>query len=44
MKVGPLSLPVANTSEALGFVVLVVLSIFLVRMLPVPTSMKRLVP
>jgi hypothetical protein len=44
MKVGPLDLPVSNSNQILGFVLLVVLSIFLVRMLPIPATFAKFKP
>lgn len=40
MRVGPLSLPVSNASEAVGFLLLVVVSIYVARLLPIPAKFK----
>lgn len=41
MKVGPVSFPVSNVSEVLGFVILVALTIYALRTIPgVPAQVK----
>ncbi len=40
MKVGPISFPVSNASEMLGFVILVAVAIFALRAAPIPAKFK----
>lgn len=40
MKVGPLDLPVSNASQLIGFALLVVVVILVVRMTPIPAKFK----
>jgi hypothetical protein len=44
MKVGPLDLPVSNASQIIGFAVLTVAIIAVVRMLPLPASVAKYKP
>lgn len=40
MRVGPLDFPVSNGGQLLGFMLLVILSIYVARMAPIPARFK----
>lgn len=44
MKVGPVSFPVSNAGEVLGFAILTVGVIAIIRMLPLPASLAKYKP
>jgi hypothetical protein len=44
MKVGPIDLPVSNGAQILGFVLLTVASVAVVRMLPLPAAIAKYKP
>lgn len=44
MKVGPIDLPVSNASQILGFALMTVVVVAVVRMLPLPASIAKYKP